>query len=213
MFQDLTSFLTVLLRFAHIVFGIIWIGHLYFFNLVNVPFQADLDKDLKLKVNPKLLLRAFYWFRTAAMWTFVWGWLLFIHKYLPLNLQVGNLTIGLGLINQDGHMSVRAGWMLFGALIATIMWFNVWFVIWPRQKQILGALAAGAPHPNAAALAATAAKASRFNTYASGPMLFGMIVPNNYPGWSHAGMGLALVLGVGFWFGLIKRSFKIKTTV
>jgi uncharacterized membrane protein len=107
---------------------------------------------------------------------------------------------------------MRAGWMMFGALIGSIMWFNVWFVIWPRQKQILGGLARGQPHPQAAALAATAAKASRFNTYASGPMLFGMIVPNNYSGWSHAGMGLALVLGVGFWFGMIKRSFKVKTT-
>ncbi len=76
-----------------------------------------------------------------------------------------------------------------------------------------GGLAAGAPHPDAAKLAVTAGKASRFNTYASGPLLFGMIVPNNYAGWSHAGMGLALILGVGFWFGLIKRSFKIKTTV
>ena len=71
-------------------------------------------------------------------------------------------------------------------LLATIMWFNVWFVIWPRQKLILGGLAAGTPHPDAAKLAATAGKASRFNTYASGPMLFAMIVPNNYSGWSHA---------------------------
>jgi uncharacterized membrane protein len=58
-------------------------------------------------------------------------------------------------------------------LLATIMWFNVWFVIWPRQKLILGGMAAGTPHPDAAKLAADAGKASRFNTYASGPMLFG----------------------------------------
>ena len=66
-------------------------------------------------------------------------------------------------------------WILFGGLLGTIMWFNVWFVIWPRQKKILGGLAAGTPHPDAAALAVTAGKASRFNTYASGPMLFGMM--------------------------------------
>jgi uncharacterized membrane protein len=114
---------------------------------------------------------------------------------------------------ENGHLSNRAAWILFGGLIGTIMWFNVWFVIWPGQKKILGGLAAGTPHPDAAKLAATAGKASRFNTYASGPLLFAMIVPNNYAGWSHAGMGLALILGVGFWFGLIKRSFKIKTTV
>jgi hypothetical protein len=44
-------------------------------------------------------------------------------------------------------------------------------------------------------------------------MLFAMIVPNNYSGWTHAGIGLTLILGLGFWFGMIKRSFKIKTTV
>jgi uncharacterized membrane protein len=202
MFDDPQSLVSVLLRFGHIVFGIIWLGHLFFFNLVNVPFQADLDKDLKPKVNPKLLLRAFWWFRWGAMYTFVFGLLLLGYKYFHQ-----------GLFWDQGHVSNRAGWILFGALIGTIMWFNVWFVIWPRQKKILGGLAAGTPHPDAAKLAATAGKASRFNTYASGPMLFGMIVPNNYAGWGHAGMGLALIIGVGFWFGMIKRSFKIKTTV
>jgi uncharacterized membrane protein len=202
MFDDPESLVSVLLRFGHIVFGIIWLGHLFFFNLVNVPFQADLDKDLKPKVNPKLLLRAFWWFRWGAMYTFVFGLLLLGYKYFHQ-----------GLFWDNGHVANRAGWILFGALIGTIMWFNVWFVIWPRQKKILGGLAAGTPHPDAAKLAATAGKASRFNTYASGPMLFGMIVPNNYAGWGHAGMGLALIIGVGFWFGMIKRSFKVKTTV
>src|SRR5262245_60556518 len=203
MFDDPTSLLNVLLRFGHIAFGIIWIGHLYFFNLVNVPFQGDLDKELKPKVNPKLLLRAFYWFRWGAMYTFLFGWALFYYKYIDQQL----------LFKPEGGMSSRGAWMIFGGLIGTIMWFNVWFVIWPRQKKILGGLAAGTPHPDAAKLAATAGKASRFNTYASGPMLFGMIVPNNYAGWPAVAMLLALILGVGFWFGLIKRSFKIKTTV
>ena len=64
----------LLLRWAHVIFGIIWLGHLYFFNLVNVPFQGGLDKELKPKVNPALLLRAFWWFRWAAMYTFIFGW-------------------------------------------------------------------------------------------------------------------------------------------
>ena len=159
MFDDIPSLVSVLIRFGHIIFGIIWLGHLYFFNLVNVPFQADLDKELKPKVNPKLLLRAFWWFRWGAMYTLLFGLLLFFE--------------------QSGGVSNRALWIMFGGLIGTIMWFNVWFVIWPRQKLILGGLAAGTPHPDAAKLAATAGKASRFNTYASGPMLFAMIVPNN----------------------------------
>ena len=204
MFDDIPSLVSVFLRWGHIIFGIIWLGHLYFFNLVNVPFQGDIDKELKPKVNPKLLLRAFYWFRWGAMYTFLFGWALYFYKYGYQGLFRDQTT---------GSVSVRAGWILFGAIIGTIMWFNVWFVIWPRQKKILGGMAAGTPHPDAAKLAATAGKASRFNTYASGPMLFGMVVPNNYSGWSHAGMGLALIIGTGFWFGLIKRSFKIKTVV
>ena len=203
LFADWDSLISVLLRFGHIMFGIIWLGHLYFFNLVNVPFQADLDKELKPKVNPKLLLRAFWWFRWGAMYTLIFGLALFFYRYIYL-----------GQIHEPGRaISVRGGWILFGMLLALIMWFNVWFVIWPRQKKILGGMAAGTPHPDAAKLAATAGKASRFNTYVSGPMLFAMIVPNNYSGWTHAGILLTLILGLGFWFGLIKRSFKVKTTV
>ena len=205
MFEDVPSLVSVLLRWGHIAFGIIWIGHLYFFNLVNVPFQADLPKELKPQVNPKLLLRAFWWFRWGAMYTLVFGLLLFFYKYVHQGLFFNPAP--------EGGVSVRAGWILFSMLLALIMWFNVWFVIWPRQKKILGGLAAGTPHPDAAKLAATAGKASRFNTYASGPMLFAMIVPNNYSGWTHSGIIIALVLGLGFWFGMIKRSFKVKTTV
>jgi uncharacterized membrane protein len=203
MFDDIPSLVSVLLRFGHIVFGIVWLGHLYFFNLVNVPFQGDLDKELKPKVNPKLLLRAFWWFRWGAMYTLIFGLALFFYKYTYQGL----------FFNPEGGVAVRSGWILFGMLLALIMWINVWFVIWPRQKLILGGMASGTPHPDAAKLAATAGKASRFNTYASGPMLFAMIVPNNYSGWSHAGIGLTLILGIGFWYGLIKRSFKVKTTV
>ena len=206
MFDDWQSLVSVLLRWGHIAFGIIWIGHLYFFNLVNVPFQGDLAKELKPQVNPKLLLRAFWWFRWGAMYTFLFGLVLFGFKYFHQGLFWADPMAKAGISN-------RAIWMIFGMLLATIMWFNVWFVIWPRQKLILGGMAAGTPHPDAAKLAAAAGKASRFNTYASGPMLFAMIVPNNYSGWSHAGILLILILGIGFWFGMIKRSFKVKPSV
>ena len=89
LFSPLTA--DLIIRWAHVVFGIIWMGHLYFFNLVNVPFQGGLDKELKPKVNPALLLRAFYWFRTAAMWTFILGWVLFLWITEPLYaIGVGN---------------------------------------------------------------------------------------------------------------------------
>lgn len=200
-FGDPESLVSVLIRWGHIVFGLIWLGHLYFFNLVNVPMQKDLEADVKAKVNPKLLLRALYWFRWGAMYTFIFGWGLFLYKYVYQ-----------GLFFDGDKVSIRAGWILFGGLLGTIMWVNVWFVIWPRQKAIFGGMAKGQPHPDAAKMAATALKASRFNTYASGPMLFGMIVPNNYSGWSHAGILIALIVGIGFWFGMIKASFKVPTT-
>jgi len=113
----------------------------------------------------------------------------------------------------EGGMTGRAMWIQFGMLLGIIMWFNVWFVIWPRQKKILGGMAAGTPHPDAAKLAATAGKASRFNTYASGPMLFGMVASTHFSVMSGPVLILVTILGVGFWFGMIKRSFKVKTTV
>ncbi len=193
----------LIVRWAHVIFGVIWLGHLYFFNLVNVPFQGDLDKELKPKVNPKLLLRAFYWFRWSAMYTFILGLALFGWHYMgPEHLMK----------DEAGHITGRAEWIQFGMLLGIVMWFNVWFVIWPRQKKILGGLASGTPHPDAAKLAATAGKASRFNTFASGPLLFAMLAAPHFAVMNGPVLIGVTVIGVGFWFGMIKRSFKIKTT-
>lgn len=65
-----------ILRWLHVVFGILWIGHLYFFNFVNVPFQGIIDGETKKKVNPELLPRALFWFRYGALWTWLTGILL-----------------------------------------------------------------------------------------------------------------------------------------
>lgn len=195
------SLIGVFLRWSHVVFGIIWLGQLYFFNLVNVPFQRDLDEAHKAHVNPRLLLRVHYWFRMGAMYTFVFGWALFGFKY---GHQV--------LLFEDGALSNRGAWILFGSLLATVMWFNVWFVIWPRQRALLHGLLAGKLPDDAPRLARVAGLASRFNLFASGPMLFGMIVPNNYPWLSPWWMLAAIAVGAGFWLGNVKRSFKVKTT-
>lgn len=199
------SFVDLVLRWGHVVFGIIWIGHLYFFNLVNVPFQGGLDKELKPKVNPALLLRAFWWFRWGAMYTLIFGVALFIYQYAYPGKAFSDPV--------TGGVTHRAMWIMFAMLLGLVMWFNVWFVIWPRQKKILGGMASGNPHPDAAKLAATAGKASRFNTYASGPMLFGMLGAQHLGAMSGPALLLTTVLGLGFWFGMIKRSFKVKTTV
>ena len=146
----------------------------------------------------------FYWFRWGAMYTFVFGWLLFGYKYVHQKL----------LSSTASGVSHRAMWILFGGLIGTIMWFNVWFVIWPRQKQILGGMVDGHAPPRRRRAGRHRAEGLALQPYASGPMLFGMIVPNNYPGLTtprHDPRPRSL--GVGFWFGMIKRSFKIKPTV
>jgi uncharacterized membrane protein len=132
---EMSAFIQLVLRWFHVFAGVIWIGHLYFFNFVNVPFQGVLDKELKPKVNPALLLRALWWFRWGAMWTFLIGWFLFAIIYL----------MGGFLWDADGGFSRRGLWMLVGGLLGSVMWFNVWFVIWPAQKQILGGLLGSNP--------------------------------------------------------------------
>jgi uncharacterized membrane protein len=186
------------------VAGIVWIGHLYFFNFVNLPFQGGLDKELKPKVNPPLVLRALYFFRWGAMWTLIFGLALFAQLYWPWG---GNL------FNAEGGVSERGMWMLFGFLLGLIMWTNVWFVIWPRQKKILGAMLGGPAAP--AEAAPQAALASKINTYLSGPMLWGMVAASHINIWpmKFATLGLALILGGGLIHGLYATSRRVKTTV
>ena len=204
MFPDIETALQAIFRWFHILAGIAWIGHLYFFNFVNLPFQGGLDKELKPKVNPPLVLRALFFFRWGAMWTFLFGVALFAMIYWPMG---GNL------LDADGRMSDRAMWILFGGLLGTIMWFNVWFIIWPRQKKILGALQGGPAAPPTAA--PQAALASKINTYLSGPMLWGMVAGSHVNVWpmTFATLGLSLVTALGLVHGLYASSRKVKTTV
>lgn len=199
MFDDPSSLASLLLRFAHIAFGVIWLGVLVFFSLVNAPLQTELDDATKAKVNPGLLLRALFWARRTSLYTVLAGWFLFGHKYMGQHLLVEN-----------GSITNRGLWILTGGFIGTLMWFNLAFIIYPRQRTLLLALAKGEPLPGAETLAATAAASSKLNLYLSGPLLFCMVVPNNYPGWPFFSLPVAIVVGVGFWFGLVKKAGKVK---
>ena len=110
-------------------------------------------------------------------------------------------------------MTGRAMWAQFGMLLGTIMWFNVWFVIWPRQKKILGAMLGGPAAPPEAA--PQAALASKINTYLSGPMLWGMIAGSHVNLWDMniGTLVVALILGLGLIHGLYARSRKVPTTL
>lgn len=77
----LNTWLQLIFRWAHVIAGIIWIGHLYFFNWVNGPFQGKLDGPTKKMVNPELLPRALFWFRWGAAWTWIFGILLAVLVY------------------------------------------------------------------------------------------------------------------------------------
>lgn len=202
---DLYSNVHLVVRWLHVIAGITWIGHLYFFNFVNVPLQGALDDATKKLVNPQLMPRALWWFRWGAMVTFLAGLVLFVMNYLYLGEgQFGATSL---LIDpMFGRMTGRAMWILFGMLLGTIMWFNVWFVIWPTQKSLL---TGKVPADKAPAARKKALLFSRINTFLSGPMLFGMLAPAHYGAISFPALILVVVLGsVAIWAS-IRSSAKV----
>lgn len=156
-------------KWLHVFFGIIWIGHLYYFNYTQGAFMAQADAPTKSNVTQKLVPIALWWFRWGAMWTFVTG-LIMLHTagYIGFSLQ--------------GDWGVK---ILTGATLGTLMWFNVWFIIWPNQKIVIQsatqAANGGQALPQAAASAAKALLASRTNTLFSIPMLFYMLAAAHLP--------------------------------
>lgn len=155
--MDLLELINYLARWGHYVFGITWIGLLYYFNFIQGGFAAAASDNTKVELFTKLVPNALWYFRWAAMMTFLTGLILlyFVHS-------AGTLRQGL----------------LVGGLMATIMFLNVWLRIWPNQKIVIASNEAvaggGEADPNQAAAAATALLASRTNTLLSLPMLYFM---------------------------------------
>ena len=142
-FNDL--FVDSLLRWAHLLSGVIWLGFLFFFNFVNGPFSKGLDDATRRKIVPPLMSRALFWFRWGAVATLVFGVALFWHKYMrvpegsTVNSNFRNLV--------TGELADRARWVMYGMTYAIIMFFNVWAIIWPAQKRILRGMASGEAAP------------------------------------------------------------------
>jgi len=154
-----------LLRWFHFLAGITWIGLLYYFNLVQTPFFAETDAPVRSGAIQKLVPRALWWFRWGAMVTFITGWLIILHRW--------------GQLGWSGWWNSSYGWTItLGGILGSIMWANVWFVIWPNQKVVIAnalQTAKGGPAiPDAAARGRRAALASRTNVLFSIPMLFYM---------------------------------------
>lgn len=145
-----------LARYGHVLAGIAWIGLLYYFNFVQTEYFKEADGAARTDAFVKLVPRALWWFRWAAMLTFLTGLILLGAKGRGLTYDIGA-----------------------GALMGTLMFLNVWLIIWPNQRILIASntqiQGGGEALPEAAAAAPKAALASRTNTLFSIPMLFFMI--------------------------------------
>ncbi|QMW22645.1 urate hydroxylase PuuD [Sandaracinobacteroides saxicola] len=144
--------------FFHVISGVLWIGLLYYFNLVQIPTMPKVPAELKPGVSKYIAPEALFWFRWAAIATLLTGLIVaHLKGYL-----IEALTF------QDGFKVIG-----FGMYVGMVMAFNVWVFIWPNQKKALGIVDA-TPEAKAAA-ATTAMMFSRTNFILSMPMLYAMV--------------------------------------
>jgi len=148
-----------IIEFLHVLIGILWIGLLYFFNLVQVQSMPEMTEEGAAKPYTQIILpRALFFFRHAALWTVITGIVYYV--------------MGRGVV-EGIH---GRGELMVGMLLGIIMAANVWFIIWPNQKKII----AGELEGDALAKAKrNAFLASRTNAWLSIPMLIGMIAANH----------------------------------
>ncbi len=155
-------------RWLHIVCAIMWIGLLWYFNFVQTPVMPKVPDELKPGITRYIAPEALFWFRWSAMGTIFFGIILAaMNGYLLDAYTLGAL---------QGFVNMQVILIGIGMWLGTIMWFNVWFIIWPNQKKVLNI---GNAHPDLSAeekgkAARTAGMFSRINTLLSIPMLFAM---------------------------------------
>lgn len=156
-------------RWGHLLFGITWIGMLYYFNFVQGGYfkvaSAEGLSDAKAHLAPSAL----WWFRWGAMFTFLTG--------LYLLATISNTLVG-------------NDYIIVGAIMGTLMFLNVWIVIWPAQRIALGMVEGDGPAAGAKALLA-----SRTNTLFSAPMAYFMLASAHQKG-SATGIDNGLYLAI-----------------
>jgi len=158
--------LPFIFRWLHVMFGVMWIGLLWYFNFVQIPSMPKIPDEQKPAIGKVIAPTALFWFRYAALFTVITGFLVAgINGYLhqAFTLQPPFKAIGLGM------------W------IALIMAINVWFIIWPNQKRALGMVSVDADVK--AKSARVAMLTSRINTILSVPMLFLMVAQSHNTTW------------------------------
>lgn len=164
---DATYFQAVF-RWMHVVFGILWIGLLYYFNFVQIRVMPSIPAELKPAVSKYIAPEALFWFRWAALFTVVAGIGLAILRGHTYAAKVFTFGMAGGFTPSDHGYAL----MGIGIWLAIIMFLNVWGIIWPNQKIALGLKEADA---DAKAKAARIAMlASRTNVLLSLPMLTSM---------------------------------------
>jgi uncharacterized membrane protein len=150
----------VLDRWLHVMAGIMWIGLLYYFNFVQIPGVAAAKADGTAGgITKHIAPRALFWFRWAAVVTWLTG---------AYYLERSGIGLGNAFMLKGGAAPIG-----LGAWLGTIMIFNVWVIIWPNQKKVLGLVPAD--DAAKAKAARTAFLASRTNTMLSIPMVFFMV--------------------------------------
>ncbi len=167
-------FWQALFRWIHVFFGILWIGLLYYFNFVQTRKMPDIPNELKPAISKYIAPEALFWFRWAALGTVLAGiCLLILKSYVVPNYFWEVITFGLagGFVPGNGG-DVKYVLMGTGVWMAIIMFVNVWGIIWPKQKIVLGMVEADADAKAKAGRIATLA--SRVNTLLSLPMLTAM---------------------------------------
>ncbi len=161
-------FWAFVLRWLHVLLGVLWVGLLYYFNLVQMPMMPKIPDEQKPAVSKFIAPEALWHFRWAAMGTMATG--------LILALLNGYLLDAMTLGATQGFQAPSTTLIGIGMWLGLIMWFNVWFVIWPNQQK---ALNIDGKFPDLtkdqkAAAARTAMLFSRTNFMLSVPMLFAM---------------------------------------
>ena len=156
-----------LFRYLHVLSGVMWIGLLWYLNFVQIPSMPKLTDEQKPAITKVIAPAVLFWFRWAALSTIVTGLIVatlngYVHQAMILGIGSGggkNAAIGIGM------------WL------GLIMAFNVWFIIWPNQKKVLGIIEC-APEEKPLSLK-KAVMASRVNTLLSLPMLLSMVMAQN----------------------------------
>ena len=158
------AFYEAVFRWMHVFFGILWIGLLYYFNFVQIRVMPQIPAELKPAVSKYIAPEALFWFRWAALATWVMGVILAADRGYLHNAA----TLGL----MEAPINLQHTFIGIGMWLGTIMFINVWGVIWPNQKIALGMKEADADAK--AKAAKTAMQFSRINTLLSIPMLVTM---------------------------------------